>query len=64
MCSGELEDTYWAEISAEQLAAWNPEYIFDVSYAEYGLDSFTENEALAEVEAVKEEGRYIHSHLQ
>lgn len=51
--SGELEDTYWAEISAEQLAAWNPEYIFGVSYAEYGLDSFTENEALAEVEAVK-----------
>lgn len=51
--SGELEDTYWAEISAEQLAAWNPEYIFGVSYAEYGLDSFMENEALAEVEAVK-----------
>lgn len=51
--SGELDDTYWAEISAEQLAAWNPEYIFGVSYAEYGLDSFTENEALAEVEAVK-----------
>lgn len=51
--SGELEDTYWAEISAEQLAAWNPEYIFGVSYAEYGLDSFTENEALAEVRAVQ-----------
>lgn len=56
--SGELEDTYWAEISAEQLAAWNPEYIFGVSYAEYGLDSFTENEALAEVEAVKKEQVY------
>ncbi|MGI5945914.1 MAG: ABC transporter substrate-binding protein [Lachnospiraceae bacterium] len=53
--SAELEDSYWAAISAEQLTAWNPDYIFAVSYAEYGLDSFTENEALAEVEAVKQE---------
>ena len=53
--SAELEDNYWAAVSAEQLAAWNPDYIFAVSYAEYGLDSFTESEALAEVEAVKKE---------
>ena len=53
--SAELEDSYWAAVSAEQLTAWNPDYIFAVSYAEYGLDSFTENEALAEVEAVKKE---------
>lgn len=51
--SADLEDTYWAQISAEQLAAWNPDYIFGVSYADYGLDSFTENEGLAQVEAVK-----------
>lgn len=51
--SADLEDAYWAQISAEQLAAWNPDYIFGVSYADYGLDSFTENEGLAQVEAVK-----------
>lgn len=51
--SEELTDGYWTAVSAEQLAAWNPEYIFGVSYAEYGLESFTNNEALACVEAVK-----------
>lgn len=51
--SADLEDTYWAQISAEQLAAWNPDYIFGVSYADYGLDSFTKNEGLVQVEAVK-----------
>lgn len=51
--SEELTDGYWTAVSAEQLAAWNPEYIFGVSYAEYGLESFTDNEAFTQVEAVK-----------
>ncbi len=51
--SEELTEGYWTAVSAEQLATWNPEYIFGVSYAEYGLESFTDNEALSQVEAVK-----------
>ena len=51
--SEELTDGYWTAVSAEQLAAWNPEYIFGVSYAEYDLESFTDNQAFAQVEAVK-----------
>ena len=45
----------WADISAEQLAAWDPEVIFSVSYAEYTLDDIRNNAALAGVKAVAED---------
>lgn len=50
--SAELEGTKWADISAEQLVAWNPEVIFSVSYAEYSLDDIRNDAALSGLEAV------------
>lgn len=52
--SAELSDSYWAEISPEQLLTWNPEYIFAVSYAEYSLSDILDDEKLAQVQAVAE----------
>lgn len=52
--SAELEDGYWAEVSAEHLLSWNPEYIFAVSYAEYTLEDIKNDKALQTVDAVKE----------
>lgn len=51
--SEELTDSYWTAISAEQLLAWNPDYIFAVSYAEYGLEQFTGNSVLSGTSAVQ-----------
>ncbi len=56
--SAELEGAKWADISAEQLAAWNPEVIFSVSYAEYTLDDIRNDAALSGLEAVKEDKLY------
>lgn len=53
--SAELEDGYWAEVSAEHLLSWNPEYIFAVSYAEYTLEDIKNDKALQTVDAVKED---------
>lgn len=56
--SAELEGTKWADVSAEQLAAWDPEVIFSVSYAEYALDDIRNDAALAGVKAVAGEKLY------
>lgn len=56
--SAELEGAKWADISAEQLAAWDPEVIFSVSYAEYTLDDIRNDAALAGVKAVAEDRLY------
>lgn len=50
--SADLEDHYWAIISAEQLLAYNPAYIYTVGYAEYTLESIREDARLASVDAV------------
>lgn len=50
--SAGLNGTKWVDISAEQLAAWDPEVIFAVSYAEYTLDDIQEDAALAGIRAV------------
>lgn len=52
--SAELEGTKWLDISAEQLAAWNPEIIFAVQYAQYSLDDIRNDPALSGVRAVAE----------
>lgn len=36
--AAEIEDTYWAEISYEQLLAWNPDAIVIVPEASYTKD--------------------------
>lgn len=50
--SAEIEGRTWADISAEQLAAWDPEVIFAVQYAAYSLDDLQSDEALAGIRAV------------
>lgn len=52
--SQEIEGRAWADISAEQLAAWDPEVIFVVQYAEYTLDDIRSDPALSGVKAVAE----------
>ena len=56
--SAELPGAKWADISAEQLAAWNPEVIFSVSYAEYTLDDIRNDAALSGLKAVAEDKLY------
>lgn len=50
--SDEIEDSYWADISAEQLLAWDPDYIMPVSYAEYTIDDIKADSSLASLKAV------------
>lgn len=52
--SANLTDPYWAEISAEQLLSWNPDYILAVDHATYELEDIMTDPLLAEVKAVKD----------
>lgn len=54
----ELTDTYWAEISYEQLLAWNPEYIILAADADFGTETVLKDIALAECSAVVNEQVY------
>ncbi len=49
----DITDTYWAEVSYEQLITWNPDYIVLASDAEYTVESVLEDENLAALDAVK-----------
>lgn len=49
----ELADAYWAEISYEQLLAWNPAYIILAADASYTVESVLNDPNLAECSAVK-----------
>ena len=48
----EIEDTYWVEISYEQLLAWNPEYIILASDATYTVDDVMSDPNIADCTAV------------
>lgn len=48
-----ITDSYWAEISYEQLLAWDPSYIIIASDAEYTVDDVINDPNLAECTAVK-----------
>ena len=48
-----ITDTYWAEISYEQLLAWDPSYIIIASDAEYTVDDVMNDPNLSECTAVK-----------
>lgn len=48
-----ITDSYWAEISYEQLLAWDPSYIIIASDAEYTVDDVMNDPNLAECTAVK-----------
>jgi len=48
-----LTDTYWAEISYEQLLAWDPEIIILAADATYSVEDVLQDKVLADCEAVK-----------
>lgn len=50
--AAELTDTYWAEISYEQLLAWDPDYIILASDAEYTVEDVLADANLADCTAV------------
>ena len=50
--AAEIEDTYWAEISYEQLLAWNPEYIILASNAAYTAEDVLKDPNLSGCAAV------------
>lgn len=50
--AAEITDTYWAEVSYEQLLAWNPQYIILASDADYTVEDVLADENLAACDAV------------
>ena len=50
--AAEIEDTYWVEISYEQLLTWNPDYIILASDATYTVDDVLADPNLANCAAV------------
>lgn len=48
----EVDDTYWVEVSYEQVLAWNPEYILLAADAGYDVDSVLSDSGLAICDAV------------
>lgn len=48
-----IADTYWADISYEQLLAWNPDYIVLASDASYTVEEVLADPNLADCAAVK-----------
>jgi iron complex transport system substrate-binding protein len=51
--AAEISDTYWAEISYEQLLAWDPEYIILASDADYTVEDVLADPNLAGCRAVE-----------
>ena len=51
--AADIIDTYWVEISYEQLLTWNPEYIILASDASYTIEDVLTDPNLAECSAIK-----------
>lgn len=51
--AAELEDTYWADVSYEQLLSWNPQVIIMASDAAYSKDELLADPQLQQLDAVK-----------
>ena len=51
--ASEITDTYWVEISYEQLLTWNPDYIILASDASYTVEDVLADPNLADCAAVK-----------
>lgn len=56
--AAELTDTYWAEVSYEQILEWNPQVIIIVPEASYTKEDVLADAQLAEVDAVKNKQVY------
>ncbi len=50
--ASDITEDYWADISYEQLLAWNPDYIILAADAEYSVDSVLQDENLRGCKAV------------
>ncbi len=48
-----LNDGYWADISAEQLISYNPDIIYIVQYAKYSVEDILKDSRLKDVKAIK-----------
>lgn len=51
--AGELEDSYWANISYEQLLTWNPDVIILASDAEYSKDDVLNDANIKDITAIR-----------
>lgn len=51
--ANQIDDTYWATISYEQLLVWNPEYIIIAADANYTVDDVLTNPNLSNCNAIK-----------
>lgn len=51
--AAELEDSYWANISYEQLLAWNPDVIILASDAEYSKDDVLNDANIKDITAIR-----------
>lgn len=56
--SAEIEGRSWVDVSAEQLAVWDPEVIFMVQYAQYTLEDIRSDKALSGIRAVAADRLY------
>lgn len=54
----ELQDSYWAEISYEQLLAWDPDYIIMAADAKYSRDELLQDSNLSSCKAIQTEQVY------
>ena len=51
--AADITDTYWVEISYEQLLTWNPDYIILASDASYSVEDVLSDKNLSDCTAVK-----------
>lgn len=51
--AGDIDDTYWVEVSYEQILKWNPEYIVLASEASYSLEDIQKDDNLANCKAIE-----------
>lgn len=56
--AGDIDDTYWVEVSYEQILEWDPEYVIAASAASYTLDEIQNDSDLAYCQAVSNHNLY------
>lgn len=57
--AAEIDDSYWAEVSYEQILKWDPDYIILAADADYTVDDVLKDTNLADCKAVKNGNVYI-----
>lgn len=57
--AGDIDDTYWADISYEQLIAYNPEVIVGIPGTSYSKDDIVNDDRLKGIKAVENNNVYF-----